>query len=70
MRESCQIRITILEARSLKGQNESKGFSVSPQVKMRLVAGEGALAVDKVKYTVKKEDVRCRASMPRPLRKG
>lgn len=55
-RESYQVRVNILEARSLRGGNESKGFSVSPQVKIRLIAGEGPLAVDAVKYTSKMDD--------------
>ena len=56
MREAYQIRVNILEARSLRGSNESKGFSVSPKVKIRLTAGEGPNAVDQTRYTSKVDE--------------
>lgn len=56
MRESYQIRVNIIEARSLRGSNESKGFSVSPRVKIRLTAGEGPNAIDETKYTSKVDE--------------
>jgi len=51
MRESYQIRVHLIEARSLKGISEAKGFSVSPQAKVQLIAGEGANKIDVTKHS-------------------
>ena len=53
MRESYQIRVHLIEARSLRGSNEAKGFSVSPIAKVRLVAGEGPNLIDETRYSTK-----------------
>ena len=53
MRESYQVRVHLIEARSLRGSNEAKGFSVSPIAKVTLTAGEGTMAINEVKYSTK-----------------
>ena len=46
----------LIEARALRGENEAKGFAVSPIAKVRLTAGEGANRVDESKFTTKGPD--------------
>ena len=36
VREAYQVRVHLIEARSLKGEDESKGFAVSPIAKVKL----------------------------------
>ena len=51
MREAYQVRVHLIEARSLRGEDESKGFSVAPKARVRLKAGEGPNLIDETKYS-------------------
>ncbi len=55
-RESYQVRVHVIEARQLKGTDESAGFSCNPVAKLHLTAGEGATLIDKTQHTRKENE--------------